>query len=338
MIRQREVSLKYRIEWREKKMPNLSVNGSALKLVRDLCDRADEYRVTVKENEASTCIIDAGIEAQGGFLAGKVITEICLGGLGEAHIASMRLGEVELPSIGVFTDHPAISTLGSQLAGWPMKVGDYSAIGSGPARALALKPKSIYEKIGYKDETKEAVLVLETAQEPPIEVTTSIADSCKVTPDKLFLILVPTSSVAGSTQISGRIAETGLHKLVELGFDPRLVTHAWGYAPILPLHPDYIEAMGRTNDAILYGGVTSYIVDYSDDETLKSLVGRAVSSASKQYGRPFAEIFREAGGDFYKVDPNIFAPAMLTVNNAKTGKTFTAGRINIEVLMKSLRF
>jgi len=319
-------------------LPNLSVNYLALKIVGDLCERADEYRVIIKENEMGTRIIDAGIEAQGGFLAGKMITEICLGGLGEAHLAFIRLGELELPSISVFTDHPAISTLGSQLAGWRIKIGDYSAVGSGPARALALKPKSIYEKIGYKDESEDAVLILETAKEPPKEAIAHIADSCKVAPDKLSVIMVPTSSVAGSTQISGRIVETGLHKLTELGLDPRLVTHAWGYAPILPVDQDHVEAMGRTNDAILYGGVTSYTVTYNDDGALKSLVDRSVSSMSKQYGRPFAEIFKEAGRDFYKVDPNLFAPSMMTINNAKTGKTFTAGGINTEVLMKSLGF
>ncbi|MCW4021161.1 MAG: methenyltetrahydromethanopterin cyclohydrolase, partial [Candidatus Bathyarchaeota archaeon] len=137
-------------------------------------------------------------------------------------------------------------------------------------------------------------------------------------------------------QISGRIAETGVHKLAELGFDPRLITQAWGCAPILPVHPDYVEAMGRTNDAILYGGAVYYAVNFADDEVLENLVEQSVSSASEQYGRPFAEIFREANLDFYKIDPDIFAPAVVTVNNTKTGKTFTAGRINVDVLMKSM--
>jgi methenyltetrahydromethanopterin cyclohydrolase len=317
-------------------LPNLSVNRNALKLVRALCNKADEYGVVAKENELGTCIIDAGIEAEGSFFAGKMVTEICLGGLGKATISSMSIGKLRLPSISVFTDHPAISTLGSQLAGWPIKIGNYSAVGSGPARALALKPKSTYAKISYKDESDTAVLVLETKKEPPREIITYISDSCRVAPDKLFLILVPTSSLAGFTQISGRIAETGLHKLAELGFDPKLVTHAWGYAPILPVHPDYVEAMGRTNDAILYGGVAYYAVNYEDDEALMNLVEESVSSASKQYGRPFSEIFRDANLDFYKIDPGIFAPAVVTVNNVKTGKTLTAGRINVDVLMKSL--
>ena len=317
-------------------MASMSVNRNVLRLVRDLCDRPSEYGVEVRESDLGACVIDAGIEAEGGFVAGKAITEICLGGLGEATIGSTRIGDLRLPSISVFTDHPAISTLGSQLAGWRVKVGDYSAVGSGPGRALALKPKSIYKKISYKDESDVAVLVLEAENEPPGEAIKYISDSCHVAPDKLSLIIVPTSSLAGSTQISGRIAETGVHKLAELGLDPKLVTHAWGCAPILPVHPDSVEAMGRTNDAVLYGGAAFYTVDYEDDKDLENLVDQSVSSASKQYGRPFAEIFREADFDFYKIDPGLFVPAVVTISNAKTGRTFTAGRINEDVLMRSI--
>jgi len=241
-----------------------------------------------------------------------------------------------LPSIFVYTDHPAVATLGSQLAGWSIKVEKYFAMGSGPARALALKPKELYEKIGYRDEAEEAVLVLETSKEPPEEVITQISNQCGVKPDNLFLILAPTSSVVGSTQISGRVVEQGTYRLMELGLNPRLITHGWGYAPVTPVHPKSTEAMGRTNDALLYAGVAGYTVNYDDDEALKEIVNKAPSSSSKSYGRPFAEIFKEANYDFYQIDPSLFAPAFLIVNNAKTGNTFKAGKINLEVLMKSL--
>lgn len=314
----------------------LSVNRTALKLVKRLCERAEEYGVAVKETKSGATLIDAGIKAKGGFLAGRLITEICLGGYGEAEILSMRYDDIELPSIFVCTDHPAIATLGSQFAGWHIETGDFSAIGSGPARALALKPKEVYEKIEYEDEADVAVLVIETAKEPPEEAIKHISAQCKVKLDRLFLILVPTSTVAGSTQISGRIVEQGIYRLMELGFDPKLITHGWGYAPIAPVHPKFVEAMGRTNDAILYAGVAGYTVRCDDDKKLKELVTKAPSSSSESYGRPFAEIFKEASYDFYKVDPRLFAPAVIIVNNAKTGRTFKAGKINAEVLKQSM--
>jgi len=147
---------------------------------------------------------------------------------------------------------------------------------------------------------------------------------------------VPTSTIAGSTQISGRIVETGMHKLMELGFDPKLITHACGYAPIAPVHPKFAQAMGRTNDAIMYAGVAYYITSFDNDEELRKLVRRAPSSASKSYGKPFIEIFKEANYDFYKIDPGLFAPAVFMVNNAKTGSTFKAGKIDLEVFKKSI--
>jgi len=314
------------------------VNRIAWSLAKKLRDQAEEFGVVIKEMKSGATLIDAGIEAKGGFLAGRIITEICLGGYGKAEIFCRQYDDIELPSIFVYTDHPAIATLGSQFAGWQVKVGKYTAIASGPARALALKPRELYEKIGYRDEADVAVLVLETAGEPPEEAITYICNECKVEPNRLSLILVPTSTVAGSTQISGRIVETGMHKLMELGFDPKLITSACGYAPIAPVHPKFAQAMGRTNDAIMYAGVAYYTTSYDDDEGLRKLVEKAPSSASKSYGKPFFEIFKEASYDFYKIDPGLFAPAVLIVNNTKTGSTFKAGRIDVEIFKRSIGF
>ena len=316
----------------------LSVNCAAWHLLRRLCDKAEEYGVVVRETPSGATLIDAGVRAKGGFLAGRIVTEICLGGLGKADISCRWYGDLELPCISVWTDHPTVATIGSQLAGWLVKVGDYSAMGSGPARALALKPRELYDKIGYEDKADVAVLVLETAKEPPEDVIRYVSDQCGVSPDHLSLILTPTSTVTGSTQISGRVVETGIHKLMNLGFDPKSITHAYGYAPIVPIHPKFAEAMGRTNDAILYAGVAWYTTSYDDEEELRDLVNKAPSIFSQSYGRPFVEIFKEANYDFYQIDPSLFAPAVLIMNNVKTGRTFKAGRINLEVLKQSMGF
>lgn len=318
--------------------PKLSVNRAAWRLAKKLRDKAEDFGAAVKETSLGATLIDAGIKASGGFLAGKIITEICLGGYGKANIFSKQYNGLEFPSIFVYTDHPTVATLGSQYAGWHIKAGGYSAMGSGPARALALKPRELYKRIEYQDEAEVAVLVLETSKEPPEEVVTYISSQCKVAPNNLMLILVPTTTVTGSTQISGRVVETGIHKLTELGFDPKLITQAWGYAPIAPVHPKFAESMGRTNDAILYTGVACCTTSYEDDEKLKRLVDKAPSSESKTYGKPFLEIFREAGHDFYKIDPNLFAPAVLIVNNTKTGSTFRAGKVNMAVFKQSMGF
>jgi methenyltetrahydromethanopterin cyclohydrolase len=314
----------------------LSVNQKAWRLVEKLLDSPEDYGAFVKKTKYGL-IIDAGIEAIGGFQAGKIITEICLGGYGKAEISSTKYDDLTLPSIFVQTDNPVISTLGSQFADWRIKVGDYSAIGSGPARALTRKNQKLFEKIGYEDKSDMAVLVLETNSEPPESIMAQLVQECGVKPSNLAVILVPTTSVAGLTQVSGRIVETGLHKLMTLGLDPKLALHGWGFAPIAPVHPKFAQAMGRSNDAIMYMGEASFDVrGFKDDEKLSEFVKEAPSSASKSYGHPFMQIFKEANYDFYKIDPNLFAPAVITVNNVETGRVLTAGRINLDVFKRSI--
>jgi len=315
----------------------LSVNQKAWRLAEKLRDSSGDYGVTVKETSQGVTLIDAGILAKGCLEAGRIITEICLGGCGEAEISLKKYDDLTLPSIFVHTDYPAISTLGSQFADWQIKAGDYSAIGSGPARALAKKNRQLYERIGYEDSSDRAVLVLETSQEPPKSVIEQILRQCNIQQNRLMLILVPTTSISGSTQVSGRIAETGLHKLMKLGLDPKLALHAYGSAPIAPVHSKFAEAMGRTNDAILYAGEASYDVrGYKTDEELRRIVEKAPSSASPSYGRPFLQIFKEASYDFYKIDPHLFAPAVVTVTNVETGSMLKAGKINVGVFKRSI--
>jgi methenyltetrahydromethanopterin cyclohydrolase len=210
---------------------------------------------------------------------------------------------------------------------------------------LARKPKDLYESLGYSEESDIAVIVLETEKKPPETIIQFIAEKCKIQTKNLYAVMFSTTSLAGATQVSGRIVETGLHKLERLELDPLAVKHAWGYAPIVPVHPDSGESMGRTNDAILYGGVTNYTVDYEDEQKLESIVKQAPSSASKMLQEAkklagenprFMDIFREAGFDFYKIDTNIFAPAMVAITNKRTGKTFKAGTVDYGVMKKSL--
>ena len=128
--------------------------------------------------------------------------------------------------------------------------------------------------------------------------------------------------------------ETGLHKMVELGFDVRKILSGYGTAPIAPVDKDDLHAIGRTNDCVLYGGQVYYTVRADDDE-LAALVERIPSSASGDYSQPFYRIFKRYG-DFYKIDPMLFSPAQVTLNNVVSGKSYRAGRVNAQVLGESL--
>lgn len=313
----------------------ISVNRLAWKILEKLLDNPELYGVTVEETAGGTTVVDAGINARGGYEAGRLITEICMGGCARTEITSRKYGNLELPTIIVYSDNPTIATLGSQYAGWQINEGGYFAIGSGPGRALALKPKEIFDEIGYSDTYDKAVVVLETDKPPPDRVLGRLAKDCKVPLENLALILTPTSSISGATQISGRVVETGVHKLRRLGLNPKTILHAFGSAPIAPEHPKSAVAMARTNDAILYGGTAYYTVEQDDEEKLKEIIEKAPSLASKSYGRPFIDIFRDAGFDFYKIDPDLFAPAVLIVNNVKTGNTYINGEINDKAMKQS---
>jgi methenyltetrahydromethanopterin cyclohydrolase len=69
---------------------------------------------------------------------------------------------------------------------------------------------------------------------------------------------------------------------------------------------------------------------------LAALVERLPSSASPDYGTPFADIFARYDNDFYKIDPMLFSPASVWLTNVVSGRTFRAGAINPDVLRASL--
>jgi methenyltetrahydromethanopterin cyclohydrolase len=208
-------------------------------------------------------------------------------------------------------------------------------MGSGPARALARVEKKLYAHLGYEDDAKVGVILLETREVPSEKVTQYIADKCKIATSDLYCILAPTACIVGSVQVSARVVEVGMHKLHEVGFDLDRVRSGYGVAPVAPVAKKDARAMGITNDCILYGGRTFYFVR-SDDKDLEDVIKKVPSSSSEQYGQPFYDLFKSVGNDFYKVDPLLFSPAEITFNHIESGKTFHAGKLNPEVLKQSL--
>jgi len=292
-------------------------------------------QIGIAELDNGTTLIDAGVEEKGGFEAGLYVSRICMADLADITFSSFDLGKVVVPAIELTTDHPVIACMASQFAGWRIKVKKFVGMGSGPARALSLNPKELYEKINYTDDATEAVLVLESNTMPDAEVTAEIAKACRVEPEDLYIVVAPTKSIAGSVQISARGIETGIHRLEVLGFDINSIKHAHGIIPISPLASDDLKCMGSTNDCIMYCGRMYYTVDYENVEELKGYVKDVPSLNSKDYGKPFYVTFKEAEFDFYKIDAASFAPAEITVNELNSGKTFTSGKINPEVLLES---
>lgn len=316
----------------------VTLNENASIYFNELIDNKTIFNVKVIKNESGAIILDAGITARGGFDAGKYLTFICMGGLAEATIRLASYATLQLPAIFTSTDYPILTTLGSQYAGWAISKEGYFAMGSGPARILSRKPKELYDQLGLHEKYSSAYIVLESDNIPPDFVLEYIADKCNIAIENLFVAIAPTASISGSTQISGRAIETAIHKLHKNGMDVTTIITANGFAPIAPVIGGASDIMmGRTNDMLIYGSNVKLQVKYEDDKELEEHVNNAVSSNSKAYGSLFIEEVKKAGGDFYKIDPNIFAPAKLTVNNISTGKIFTAGKINTDLILQSIQ-
>jgi methenyltetrahydromethanopterin cyclohydrolase len=310
----------------------LSVNALATPLVQALLAEANALRVGVERDAAGVTFIDAGIAHRGGIEVGRRIGEICMGGLGRVRLDATA---TEWPlQLTVTSSQPLLACLASQYAGWSLSHGEGKAawfgLGSGPVRALARK-EELFAELDYADRHNEGVLVLEVDSRPPQPVIDKVLNDSGLTPDGLTVIMTPTRSLAGTTQVVARVLEVAMHKAHALEFDPRLVIDGAATAPLPAPGKNFLSAMARTNDAILYGGVAHLVVD-CEDEAAQDLCQRLPSSCSRDYGRSFGDLFKDAGHDFYKLDPMLFAPARAVVSNLKSGKTFSAGAVNTQLL------
>ncbi len=314
-------------------MPNISINALVRPLVQQLIGKHQALRIKVGEFTNGATYVDAGIDCMGGLEAGRVIGEICMGGLGSVMLShSVAVSDWPL-TLHVHTSHPVLACLASQYAGWSLSHGRFQALGSGPGRAIALR-EPLFTALGYKDTCDTATFVLEADQLPPVELTDKIAAACNLSPASLTLIFTPTRSIAGCVQVVSRVLEVAMHKIYELGFTLDNVVDGAASAPLSPPAPDFVTAMGRTNDAILFAGQVHLFV-LGDDAAAQKLANDLPSETSRDYGKPFAQVFKEHDNDFFKVDPMLFSPASVIITALESGKTFRGGQLNTELLSQS---
>jgi methenyltetrahydromethanopterin cyclohydrolase len=316
-------------------MTSLKMNERAREIAGAMAGDAAALRVGIHTLGSGATVIDAGVNVDGSLDAGRLLGRIAMGGLGDIEYASLHLGGENWPGVQVYTDHPAVSCMASQYAGWAINVDKYFAMGSGPLRAHARVEKELFARLGYAEEASCGVLVLEGRELPTDAVAQYVARKANLAPGQLTFVIAPTASLAGGTQISARILETGLHKMETLGFDVSKVISGIGTAPIPTMARNDLRGIGRTNDCILYGGQARYTIAASDTE-LADLAAKLPASASKDYGTPFYEIFERYEKDFYKIDPLLFSPAEVWLTGTKSGRTHHAGLVNPDVLRQSL--
>ncbi len=311
----------------------MDLNGRALRRVEALRAVLDERRVFERVIEGGGRYFDCGIEARGGLVAGLDLARICLADLADVSIVPGEVAGRPCPVVQVTTDHPLLACLGSQYAGWAISEGKFFAMGSGPMRA-AYAHEPLFAEFGLGERPEAVVGVLEGRKPPTPAVVARVAETCGVAPEAVTLLVAPTASLAGTLQVVARSVETALHKLHELRFDVRRVVSAHGVAPLPPVAADDLAAIGRTNDAILYGArVVLYVT--GDDASIEEIGPKVPSAASRDHGEPFAAIFARYNHDFYAVDPHLFSPAEVAFQNLDTGRVHAFGKLAPEVLARS---
>lgn len=283
-------------------------------------------------------VIDCGVQAAGGIEAGLVMARAALAGLGTVAVHAAAAEPAcwpgcPWPAVAVGSQDPVAACLASQYAGWRVKAAGYFAMASGPIRA-AIGREDLYEMLGLRERPETAVGLLEAAALPPEDVCRTLAEQAGVPPAALVLLVARTASIAGTLQVVARSLETALHKLHDLHFDVTRIRAGRGLAPLPPVPADDMVAIGRTNDAILYGGTVTLDVTGAA-AGLAEIGPRAVSGASPAAGATFLSLFERAGRDFYALDPALFAPATLELVSLTDGSRQRFGASSPDIVARS---
>jgi len=294
---------------------------------------AAALQIAVHKKPGAARVLDCGIQTRGGLQAGLGMARVCLAGQAEVALAPGEVAGVACPFVQVSTDAPVAACMASQYAGWQIAVERFFAMGSGPMRA-AYGKEDIFDHIPGREQSAVAVGSLETRKLPDEAVFDYLSKSLQVPAEKITLLAAPAASLAGNLQVVARSIETALHKMHELKFDLSKVVSGFGVAPLPPVAKDELNAIGRTNDAILYGGRVVLWVQ-ADDDQLAELGPKIPSNSSPDYGSPFAAIFARYDQDFYKIDPMLFSPAEIVLCNLNSGRSQVFGRIKHDVLHES---
>jgi len=305
-----------------------SLNRMATDLVDEAIDFADELNIAVRPLDNEATVLDFGVDLPGGIEAGLLLTEIATAGLSTVGTTLAPVAGAPLTHVELSTDHPALALLCAQKAGWEVSTDDFEGLGGGPARALVAE-EEVFQRVGYRDEFDFAVLTLETDAVPGEGVAEHVAEVAGVPESGVFLPAFSSASVTGSVAMAARAAELAVFRLSELGYDPLDVLSVTGRAPVAPVAEDEETAIARTNDALAYGGQAHLVVDSEFDR-----FEEVPSSATDEYGRPFADIFAAADWDFYEVPESVFAPAQVTIDVAG-GPAHAFGEPNHDLLAES---
>lgn len=302
-------------------------------LVRGLEHDACILGLAISRLENGATVIDCGANAAGSWEAGRRITEISQGGMASARLGVTEVAGVVLPEITVESWSPVLSAYGLQVSVPLIEVGPAIRI-SGPILArFADSPLGVpREELGGR---AWGIGVIESDRLPEPRFAEALASRSGLPASDLTLIVVPAGTVAGATQIAGRINESVVFTIERsLGIDCACVSHLLGAAPVAPAAAVAAPSTVTPDDLIHYAGRVVLTIDPEVGMDLADLAAQLTFRSTPIYGRRFGELLADAGGVFEAIPGlvNLNKVAQVTVIDRRTGDAFSAGERNESML------
>ncbi|MCC7361560.1 MAG: methenyltetrahydromethanopterin cyclohydrolase [Anaerolineales bacterium] len=314
-----------------------SLNEAAMEIISPLLDDPARYGAFLSRSADGATLVDLGLAAPGGWLAAKLWVEAAHGGMAVFNYGRMRIKDLEVPTAEVIMDDPMLSVIACESGAWKLGEGEFVPIGSGPARAKA-RADRFSQRVEYSDPSPNVVLQLQMNRMPGDETLQFVANACAIPVSGLVVMVAPSASLVGGVQVASRSFEQAI---ISLGrntdFDITSIVYGYGRAPIPPVIKDEVLAMGRINDALVYGGSSGLWVSHPNDEAVRQTALNLPFSAQAgpDYGKGYAEIYNTYGRSLFNIPARLDSPAHVTMTNIRTGTVTTAGRVDEDVLFRS---
>jgi methenyltetrahydromethanopterin cyclohydrolase len=315
---------------------NTSINDRSAEIIeKKVIPNADKLNIEIHRLNNGATVLDMGINAKGGWLAGKYFTEIGLGGLGELSFTKMKIGRYFMPALKISVDLPTIAEMSSHVAFWRVPWQGKNVNISGPIRSIK-RPDIFSQAVSYQDKwAKKIVAEIQTTEMPDEAFTSHLAEQAGYSPKDLYVIVAKTGTLVGAIQVGARNVEQTLPTLFDHGLKMDWIVQANGITPMVSVVDDELIAYGRVNDSLIYGQESNVYVN-CEDEDIISILDRIPFYKNKDvFGIPFQDLFARSDNDWTKVSRDWDAPCKVNLFNIKTGHSFSTGRLSHEVLEKS---
>ncbi len=337
-----------------KRLKGVSVNEKALAVVKEMMQKADLLDIDVIELKNGTTVVDTGANVGGGYRAAEYVVKAALCGYGEARVIMARYGNIYLPTIVAYTDLPAIIAISFYI--WPgvippphAETDEYTAWVSGPGKSRMQQPDKIYAKLDYKDEGDVAVLFVQPRDKvlPDEKVAEKLAQACGVNPENLYLVVTPSNSIVGSTQVSTRTMEDGFWRLTEYyGISYDRVELAMTMTPIAPVSSEVFKGpCPWADDMIRHGGVFHAWIRTVEGEDLQKMAEETViENNPASFGKSFYQVavvekkYIHPDWDLERIarEGRGFVMAEVCYYDTRTGRMYRAGRVHDNIIEKLL--